>query len=58
MPKPKRIHNYTYKPIHYPRHSKVKEPSMKDMIAAGGCWCGESYGHDWEGKSEGAPHPR
>lgn len=28
------------------------------VIYCTGCWCGEPYGHDWEGKAEGAPHPR
>lgn len=28
------------------------------VIAAGGCWCGDELGHDWPGKSDGAPHPR
>lgn len=32
--------------------------SGTDTISAGGCWCGERYGHDWPGKDEGAPHPR
>lgn len=22
------------------------------------CWCGEKYGHDWEGKERGKKHPR
>jgi hypothetical protein len=22
------------------------------------CWCGESLGHDWPGRADGAPHPR
>lgn len=28
------------------------------VIAAPGCWCGLPFGHDWPGKSDGAPHPR
>jgi hypothetical protein len=24
----------------------------------GRCWCGETVGHEWEGKHEGQPHPR
>ena len=36
-----------------------REPSTKlRAIAAGGCWCGEPYGHAWAGKADGAPHPR
>jgi hypothetical protein len=27
-------------------------------IAAGGCWCGKEYDHDWPGKADGEPHPR
>ena len=23
----------------------------------GRCWCGEKYGHEWDGKDEGNPHP-
>lgn len=22
------------------------------------CWCGEGFGHDWPGRSEGEVHPR
>ena len=22
------------------------------------CWCGAEKGHDWEGRAEGAPHPK
>lgn len=28
------------------------------VIATPGCWCGGSFGHDWPGKEDGAPHPR
>jgi hypothetical protein len=37
-----------------------REPSTRgDVLAAENtCWCGEPYGHDWEGKADGAPHPR
>jgi hypothetical protein len=28
------------------------------VLDAGGCWCGEKFGHDWPGKQHGAPHPR
>lgn len=28
------------------------------VIAAGGCWCGLSFNHDWPGKAAGLPHPR
>jgi hypothetical protein len=24
----------------------------------GGCWCGQECNHSWEGKADGAPHPR
>lgn len=27
-------------------------------LSGGGCWCGEPMSHDWEGKDDGAPHPR
>lgn len=27
-------------------------------LSCGGCWCGGPMNHDWEGKAEGAPHPR
>lgn len=30
----------------------------RDTIAAGGCWCGKKFGHDWPGKDAGAAHPR
>jgi hypothetical protein len=36
-----------------------REPSTRGrVLSAGGCWCGELYGHDWPGKSDGGPHPR
>lgn len=36
-----------------------REPAIRVMAGVNlGCWCGQSYGHDWPGKSEGAPHPR
>lgn len=28
------------------------------MGKLGGCWCGRRYGHAWEGRDQGAPHPR
>lgn len=36
---------------------KLPDSELKTMHC-GGCWCGETYGHDWPGKDEGAPHPR
>lgn len=50
--------------MNYP--SGYRHPVENDRVAelnakpAGGfgCWCGETYGHDWEGKADGAPHPR
>lgn len=41
-----------------PHKGGVAYVSGTDTISAGGCWCGERYGHDWPGKDEGAPHPR
>lgn len=36
-----------------------REPSTKrGAIAAFDCWCGGIFGHDWEGKADGKPHPR
>lgn len=32
------------------------EPRLR-TLAAGGCWCGKSHGHNWLGKAAGAPHP-
>lgn len=28
------------------------------VISGDGCWCGEPFGHDWPGKSDGEPHPK
>jgi len=28
------------------------------LLGSGGCWCGETFGHDWPGKIDGRPHPR
>jgi hypothetical protein len=45
------------------KHRRTKpddrEPSTR-KIAPGGaeCWCGQLFGHDWEGKADGKPHPR
>lgn len=30
----------------------------RPLTGGGGCWCGQSYGHDWPGKADGEPHPR
>lgn len=27
-------------------------------LGGGGCWCGKPFGHGWDGKADGAPHPR
>jgi hypothetical protein len=41
-----------------PRPPGSKTPGLKTLGGQGGCWCGETYGHDWAGKADGAPHPR
>jgi hypothetical protein len=33
------------------------EPRLP-TLGSDGCWCGKGNNHDWEGRSEGAPHPR
>lgn len=44
---------------YYPDVCSESDPDpARGVIAAGGCWCGEDHGHDWPGKTEGAPHPR
>ncbi len=30
----------------------------EDLPKVSYCWCGEKYPHEWEGRSEGKPHPR
>lgn len=37
---------------------KGGEKNVDRPIGGADCWCGQPYGHDWEGKDEGAPHPR
>ncbi len=42
-----------------PKIRDNREPSTRRMAPGGpGCWCGETQGHDWPGKDDGAPHPR
>jgi hypothetical protein len=41
-----------------PHRSTAPTITSADVISAGGCWCGQPYGHDWPGKADGAPHPR
>lgn len=43
--------NYTY------TRNRVSDAPLR-TIAGPGCWCGQPHGHDWPGKSIGAPHPR
>ncbi len=34
-------------------------PPPPGPIGRGGvCWCEQPNGHDWPGKTDGAPHPR
>lgn len=49
------------------RSSRAKHRPVKDGRGTGeglktiygpGCWCGEPFGHGWEGKDNGQPHPR
>ena len=44
------------------RHRDNREPSTRRTPLfdkeVRRCWCGLEYGHPWEGKDDGAPHPR
>jgi hypothetical protein len=36
-----------------------RDPDTRGIArGASACWCGEPHGHDWEGKADGAAHPR
>lgn len=48
---------YITKEIEQPPSGSGTGEGLK-CIGVGWCWCGEDYGHDWTGKSEGAPHPK
>lgn len=39
-------------------HGGAASVKLSDIIGTPECWCGEAYGHDWPGKTVGAPHPR
>lgn len=41
-----------------PHRARQSDDVLPKAIAGTGCWCGKVYGHDWEGKSDGKPHPR
>lgn len=33
-------------------------PDDWPLGSLGGCWCGQPFDHDWDGKAAGVPHPR
>lgn len=36
-----------------------RKPSPRwPVLGSGRCWCGQTLGHDWPAKAQGAPHPR
>lgn len=49
-----------YEPRDWPARKSLRGGSKQNLptIAAPGCWCGQSFGHDWPGKADDQPHPR
>ena len=41
-----------------PPRQRRRRVTTAHVIAVGGCWCGDTLGHPWPGKGDGAPHPR
>lgn len=47
-----------YRHKDYPDNRLPETRLRFSALGDGTCWCGEPFGHDWEGKADGAPHPR
>lgn len=41
-----------------PRAPRAADDVDLPLVGGRDCWCGRQMGHDWPGKSDGAPHPR